>query len=143
MGNSADRAGCHFLTGEFGGGSTVNLDGVDVLGHGIGGVMRHIGLLAEAPGGARRRADVRHVMMTDPALFAYAPKAGIFEPAYRLGDDVAPGVLAGVIHDPATPWEQPLKVHFEGGGLAICVRTFANVKPGDCLGHLARDVPPR
>ncbi|MGB6118216.1 MAG: succinylglutamate desuccinylase/aspartoacylase family protein [Mesorhizobium sp.] len=141
MGNAADRNGCHFLSGEFGGGSTVNLEGRAMLAAGIDGVMRHLGLLR--PVREMSPVKTRHLFMTDPALFAFAPKGGIFEPAYRLGDELAPGALAGIIHDPTAPWEAPCEVRFEGGGLAICVRTFASVEPGDCLGHLARDVSAR
>lgn len=139
FGNVADQNGCHFLTGEFGGGSTVNLDGKLVAEHGVLGVLGHIGVLP------RKTVDkppekVRHLDINSPGLFAFSPVAGIFEPAFRLGDEVPAGGLAGLIHDPSTPWNPPLKVHFREGGLALCIRTFAKVKPGDCLGHLGRDV---
>jgi len=38
------------------------------------------------------------------------------------------------------PWKEPTEVRFNGSGLALCVRTFALVEAGDCLGHLASDV---
>lgn len=139
FGNVADQNGCHFLTGEFGGGSTVNLDGKEMARSGSLGVLRHVGLLPtekEHP----PRAEIRHLDISAPGLFAFSPVNGIFEPAFRLGDELLPGALAGLIHDPAAPWNPPLPVHFKDGGLAICIRTFARVKPGDCLGHLARDV---
>ena len=85
---------------------------------------------------------MRHFVMSDPDLFAFAPVAGIFEPRFRLGDELGPGSLAGVIHDPSQPWQAPVPVHFQSGGLAICIRTFAKVVPGDCLGHLAREIDP-
>lgn len=139
FGNVADQNGCHFLGGEFGGGSTVNLDGRQLAETGTFGVLRHLGMLPP-DGGGQPRSETRHLDMHAPGLFAFAPIGGIFEPAYRLGDELEPGALAGRIHDPNTPWKPPLEVHFKDSGLAICIRTFAKVKPGDCLGHLARDI---
>lgn len=144
FGNAADQNGCHFLTGEFGGGGTVNLEGKAMLEAGVLSVLRHLGILA-APASATTvsRTQTRHLTISDPDLFAFTPIAGVFEPAFALGEDVAAGALAGLIHDPAAPWNPPLEVRFKAGGLALCIRTFARVKPGDCLGHLARDIAAR
>ena len=64
----------------------------------------------------------------------------MFEPYFRLGDEVEAGRPAGVIHDPVQPWREPTEVRWKGSGLALCVRTFSLVAPGDCLAHLASDV---
>jgi predicted deacylase len=72
--------------------------------------------------------------------YIFAPRPGIFEPAFRLGDEVKAGQRAGLIHDLYEPWRTPAEVHFQGSGLALCIRTFARVEPGDCLGHLASDI---
>ena len=133
--NSAHAGNCLFLTGEFGGGSTINLDGLALAENGIGNILRHLGVLDGAP--AVPKAPARYAM-GDPGLFAYAPRDGIFEPAYRLGETLDPGALAGRIHDPLNPWDPPVEVRFAAGGLAVCIRTFCGVKAGDCLGHLAR-----
>src|SRR3546814_281608 len=71
--------------------------------------------------------------------YIFAPAAGIFEPAFTLGDEVQAGQFAGRIHDPRRPQAVPAEIFFEAGGLAICTRTLASVEPGDCLGHLASD----
>ncbi|MCU4180411.1 succinylglutamate desuccinylase/aspartoacylase family protein [Bosea sp. BH3] len=139
FGNVADQNGCHFLTGEFGGGSTVNLAGKAMLEAGVTGVLRHLSMLPQAAP-STAPFPTRHLTISDADLFAFAPAAGIFEPAFALGDELSAGALAGFIHDPTTPWNPPVEVRFKGGGLAICIRTFASVKPGDCLGHLARDI---
>jgi predicted deacylase len=70
----------------------------------------------------------------------FAPCNGIFEPKFKLGDEVKAGQIAGHVHDPIMPWKDPVEVAFKGSGLVLCVRTFALVEAGDCLGHLASDV---
>jgi len=102
--------------------------------------MAHLGLLGDRPKPAAPGTGTRRLTMDDPGLFAFAPEAGIFAPAYKLGDEIAAGQLAGQIYDPVAPWKPPTEVHFKSGGLAICIRTFALVAPGDCLGHLAADL---
>lgn len=139
FGNVADKQNCHFLTGEFGGGSTVNLDGVELLNSGLRRVLRHLGLTNETFEEGPHKCATRHLNLHDPDLFAFAPVHGIFEPAYRLGDELSPGSLAGKIYDASQPWQPPTEIRFKAGGLAVCIRTFAMVKPGDCLGHLASD----
>lgn len=140
FGNVADRNDCHFLTGEFGGGSTVNLAGRAMLERGAYGVMRHLGIVVAGGPEAGARQPIRRLTLEDPALFAFAPSAGVFEPAFALGDEVPAGALAGRIYDPTAPWTPAREVHFKTGGLAVCIRTFAQVETGDCLGHLAGDL---
>jgi predicted deacylase len=145
FGNVADKNDCHFLTGEFGGGSTVNLDGRAMLERGTYGVLRELGIVRgggpeAAPAESIKRPETRRLTLDDPGLFAFAPCAGTFEPAFALGDEVAAGALAGRIYDPVAPWTTPREVHFKSGGLAVCLRTFAQVTAGDCLGHLAGEI---
>ncbi|MBB3236723.1 succinylglutamate desuccinylase/aspartoacylase domain-containing protein [Phyllobacterium endophyticum] len=140
FGHIADKHNCHLLTGEFGGGSTVNLDGLSMLSSGLRRIFRHIGLTTETIEEPDRKTAIRCLSLHDPDLFAFSPAYGIFEPAYKLGDELAPGALAGRIFDATQPWKPPVEIRFRSGGLAICIRTFAMVKPGDCLGHLATDL---
>lgn len=140
FGKVANKYGCHFLTGEFGGGSSVNLDGLAMLKSGLGRVLHHVGLIGEPSDSARPTSSTRHLSLQDPGLFAFSPVNGIFEPSYRLGDELPANSVAGWIYDPVAPWNPPMEVRFKSGGLAVCIRTFARVKPGDCLGHLAKDI---
>jgi predicted deacylase len=140
FGNSAAKADCHFLTGEFGGGGTVSLDGAMTLERGMYGVLAEIGILAERPRFPAPALPTRRLTLGDPGLFAFAPGNGIFEPAFRLGDELAAGALAGRIYDPVNPWEEPTEIRFATGGLAVCIRTFAEVQAGDCIAHLAHDI---
>lgn len=139
IGNYAHQNNAFFLTGEFGGGSSVNLDGLQMINEGLPASLAHLGLLP--PNTARPpKRPIRRMVMDDPGLFAFAPCSGVFEPKFRLGDEVASGSVAGFIHNLEDPWAEPRVVTFKRGGLAVCIRTFALVQPGDCLGHLAAEL---
>ncbi|MEM7025604.1 MAG: succinylglutamate desuccinylase/aspartoacylase family protein, partial [Pseudomonadota bacterium] len=89
---------------------------------------------------SRGRGPTRVTTVAGPEYYIHAPCAGLFEPAFELGDTVEAGQLAGRIHfmdDPATP---PREVRFRAGGFAICRRPILRVERGDCLGHLATDI---
>jgi len=144
IGNYAMQNGVIFLTGEFGGGATVNVDGLQSL---EAGLMRYLiatGVLNDAKSS---QAEIKNegvhpifesFMMDDPGLFAFANKSGLFEPAFRLGDKLEAGDIAGFIYNTENPWEKPTVIRFASAGVALCIRTFALVEPGDCLGHLGR-----
>jgi predicted deacylase len=136
IGNYAHQNNVFFVTGEFGGGSTVNLEGLAVVEDGLRSVLSHLNVLAPATL-PPRRGKVRRLIMDDPGLYAFAPRRGMFEPKFALGGDVKDGALAGMIYDVDNPWADPIAVPFRKGGLAVCIRTFSLVEAGDCLGHLA------
>lgn len=138
VGNYADRNGVDFLTGEFGGGSTVSLPGLGVAERGVRGVLNYLGVL---PCDLRPVAPFLRLTMDDPGLYAFADRRGLFEPRFALGEEVAAGALAGVIHDLDIPWTEPVPICFRSAGIAVCIRTIALVEAGDCLGHLATVLP--
>lgn len=138
---AAQRHDVVFLTGEFGGGASVNLEGVRVVTDGISGMLRALGVLSD-PGAReeqRSASAIRRLKVEGPAHYLFASRSGVFEPRFRLGDEVRTGQLAGYIHDSEAPWREPEEVRFAGSGLVLCIRTLAQVTAGDCLGHLASD----
>lgn len=134
---AAQRNGAIFFTSEFGGGATVNMDGLAVAKEGVAGMLDVLGVLPR-PGATPPRVPSRRLVVR-PEHFAFAPCNGIFEPRFRLGDEIKAGDIAGYVYDPVMPWKEPVTVAFKGSGLALCIRTFALVQAGDCLGHLASD----
>ncbi len=68
-----------------------------------------------------------------PEDYVYTLEAGVFEPACGLGDRVNEGQLAGVVHDPKTPWRPPVEIHFGRAGAIVCERPLSFCEPGDCL----------
>ena len=75
-----------------------------------------------------------------PRAYVYAPEAGVFVQATRLGDAVAEGDLCGELLFPENPARAPIPLHFEAAGDVVCQRHPARVERGDCLAHLARPV---
>jgi predicted deacylase len=136
---AAERNGVLFFTGEFGGGAGVDPEGLAMLKAGLAGVLDVLGVLPRS-GPAPVPQRTRRLAIKGADNFVFAPCNGIFEPKFRLGDEITAGQAAGLIHDPVMPWKEPVAVAFKGSGLAICIRTFALVEAGDCLGHLANDV---
>ncbi len=139
IGNHAQQNGVFFVTGEFGGGGTVNLEGLKVVEDGLKSVLQHLKLLPER-NQLQPMKRTRRLVMDNPGLYAFAPCHGLFEPKFVLGDQLESGAVAGLIYDLDDPWAQPTEVRFEHPGLAVCIRTFSLVEAGDCLGHLASDV---
>lgn len=135
---AAERHGVMLFTGEFGGGARVSLEGSAIARAGLAGVLDAVGVLPRS-GPAPAPQKVRRLVVRGEH-FAYAPCNGAFEPKFQIGDEIKASQLAGLIHDPVMPWREPVEVAFKADGLALCIRTFALVEAGDCLGHLASDV---
>jgi uncharacterized protein len=138
IGVVARRHGTFLITGEFGGGGGVNLDGLALVKRGIAGVLDSLGVLPAAepltPGPAPTLYDFRAEHLV------YAPVPGIFEPSCRLGDTVETGHLAGLVHDPYRPWAEPHQVRFRAAGTVIMQRTHARVDAGFALAHLVEAI---
>lgn len=137
LGNYAKKNGVNFLCGEFGGGSSVNLEGLHTIDSGLIGYLYETGVLSEKLEAELNSEPTEYYTMEGSGLMAYAPKTGFFEPAFALGDTVESGSIAGYIYNLDNPWETPTTVSFQAGGVAVCIRTFSMVQPGDCIGHLA------
>jgi predicted deacylase len=138
IGSVAKRHGAYLITGEFGGGGGVNLDGLAVVKRGIAGVLDRLGVLAAqelSPAPQTRRFRFR------PEHYVFSPVPGIFEPACRLGDRIRAGQLAGLVHDPYRPWNEPERAYFQADGELFCLRTVARVDGGNFLAHLAEEEP--
>jgi len=134
---SALRHGTVFVSGEFGGSGRIDPQGVAFAERGLRRLACHLGLLkgpAPAPDAPLRMLD-----MDDPRLFTFAPAAGVFEPAVRLGDTVAAGQAAGWLHNVEDPAAAPRELRFAAAGLVMAIRATAHALRGDCLVHLARD----
>ncbi|MBP6019056.1 MAG: succinylglutamate desuccinylase/aspartoacylase family protein [Burkholderiaceae bacterium] len=137
IGSAARKHNVFFATGEFGGCGAVNPDGVDIIDAGIAGLLDQLGVLPlETP---RQTAAPSKRYSFRPEHYVFAPVPGIFEPAYRIGDWIEAGQLAGTIYDPYRPWNKPELVYFQASGLAVMKRMLARIDAGDCLGHLAHE----
>lgn len=133
--HAAMRHGASYLGGEYGGSGAVSREGVALIARGIRRLMRHMGMVEDAPA----EEPVRMVRVPSRAYFAYAPEPGLFEPATELGETVRAGQLCGEVHFPDNPARPPVPCHFKADGFVICRRHFGRVERGDCVAHLAID----
>ncbi|HXO00466.1 MAG TPA: deacylase, partial [Stellaceae bacterium] len=87
-------------------------------------------------------AATRIMQVRGQDYYVYAPDPGLFEPLVELGDEVAAGAPAAIIHPHDTPWRAPATAAFGRAGTVICKRVPGRVERGDCLYHLATDFAP-
>jgi predicted deacylase len=135
---AADRAGVVGVGTELGGAGTVTLKTLGVARTGVRNMLGHFGLMPPPP---VENAGVRPRLMQvgGPEYYVHAPGRGLFEPAFKLGDEVRKGQRAGFIHAVDDPGALPVEVVFRGDGTVICKRPILRVERGDCLAHLATD----
>ncbi len=137
---AADRAGVVGVGTELGGAGTVTRETLNVARRGVRNMLGHLGLMEPAPP-ADASTTSRLMRVGGPEYYLHAPGRGLFEPVFELGDEVHPGQTAGYIHAVDDPAALPVEVAFRGGGTVICKRPILQVERGDCLAHLATDVP--
>ena len=139
---ASHKRGVAQIGGEYGGAGRVDPDGVARLRAAVLRGLRHVGALlpdagfeVPAPAGASREVEI-----LGRDYYVYAPEAGLFEPARRLGDEVRKGDLCGVVHFIDNPARPPEPAYFRHDGLLICKRHPGRVERGDCVAHLATDI---
>ncbi len=128
------------LGGEFGGAGDVSIDGIRLIEAGMRRFLAHLEVMA-LPKDAPAPPATRFVEVKDRSYYVYAPERGIFEPLVRLGDQVEAGQPAARLHFVENPAREPVLCHFRQRGLVICRRAIGRCEPGDCLFHLATDMP--
>jgi len=136
---AAERAGIPMIAAELTGGAAVSTSALAIADAGTRAVLRHLGVVAEPDAGSERRT--RFVRIADRRHFVFCPRPGIFEPCAMLGDTVAAGDLAAVVHDLDDPTAQPTEVRFVAGGLVLVRRLPALAAAGDYLFTTGELVP--
>lgn len=139
--SSAHRNGCIYLSTELGGAGSVNVDNLALSWAGTVRLLLHFGLLKQSASLEPIRAAVRtrFVQVPDRSHQLHASTGGIFEPRFKLGDEVRSGQLAGLTYSQLEPTREPVPSHFKADGFVICRRHPALVEAGDCLAHTAVD----
>ena len=132
---AARRQGVLHLGTELAGGGTLTIAALRAAEQGVRRVLKLIGALAgHVP--ADPAPPTRILQVRGPRYFVYAPDAGLFEPLVELGDEVAAGQPAGLIHFHDTPWREPSTAVFQRSGVVMCKRMPCRTERGDCLFHL-------
>jgi predicted deacylase len=139
--SSAHLNDCVYLCTEMGGAGTVGVDALAIAHAGTARLLQHFGLLrrTDALQPIRNAEHTRFVQVPDRSYQVHAAAVGIFEPVFRLGQDVKVGQLAGLTYSQYEPTREPLASYFEADGFVICRRHPGLVQPGDCLAHVAVD----
>ena len=135
---AAYRQGALSLTTEIGGGGWVD---PALMAAAERGLMRGLAAIGIYRGGVGAEPHPTPTMFLEvrPEHYVFAQEAGLFEPLADLGDIVAGGQPAALIHHPETPGREPDTVTFNASGLVLCKRVPARVERGDCVFHLAAD----
>jgi predicted deacylase len=128
---ACERAGVPMIAAELGGGGFLSDAALGVAEAGVLAVLRHAGLLAEEVGDGARFSRLMRV--PDRRHFLMCPRAGLFEPAVRIGDTVAEGTTAGWVHDVDDPAAAPWKVVFAVAGEVVARRLPVLTACGDYL----------
>jgi predicted deacylase len=136
---AAERQGVISIGSELGGGGTVTPAALRIAERGLWNLLVHMGILPDSQRIATE-APTRIFEIAGPDYFVYAPQEGVFEPLVELGDMVAKGQPAGLIHTPETPWREPAEVAFAHEGFVLCKRIPGRTVRGDCLFHLGTDL---
>jgi predicted deacylase len=129
---SAHRLGIPCIATEMGGAGTTRPVTLETARRGLRNVLAHWKLIdpPHARPAETRLVDVR------PEHHVYAPRRGVFAPAFDLGDVVPDGSVFGHIHDLEQPEDVPVPVIAKVGGTVLARRVPAKVEPGDCLAQL-------
>jgi predicted deacylase len=95
---AARRNRVRFVTGEFGGAATVNLDGLEILASGLMQALSAVGILKDIDPDTRPSgsAAIQRLCVKGSVHYVFAPKPGIFEPRFKIGDCVEAGANRGL-----------------------------------------------
>lgn len=132
------RQGVVSMGTELGGGGLVTPHSLKVAQDGMRRVLAHIGLLQ---GPVPAPTPTRLTELGGDDYYVYASDGGLFEPLVDLGAEVRKDQPAARIHFHHTPWREPEILSFKRDGLVLCKRVPARCERGDCLFHLATDLP--
>ena len=133
---AAARKGVAMIAAELGGGGAATPAAVAAADAGIARCLAHLGLIVEASPGA---GPSRAVELSSPAQTLHAPRAGLFEPHFEPGEEVAAGALAATLHAIGEPERPPLDLSFPISGVVLARGNRGLVERGEMLALIARD----
>jgi predicted deacylase len=129
--------GVPFLSTEFGGGALVTRHSLAAA---IAGVRRILHWAGVWPGDVS--APGTRFVAPVPGSRVLAPRAGLFEPAFDVGEVVAAGQTAGCLHDVDEPLQPPRELRFTVAGVVVNRYRSAMVPAGAVLATVAAPLAP-
>jgi predicted deacylase len=126
---TAERMGVVAISSELGGINRVSIPGVTATERGVHNVLKHHGVIEGAVEPAERPTEI--VTVPDYDCYAFAPRAGLFQPFDALGAEVRAGEAAGVLHRIDDPTGAAEVIRYGRDGILWCTRGHAQVREGD------------
>jgi predicted deacylase len=126
------------LAAEMGMGGWLTGDSVQLTREATRRFLKHTGVLpriATVPG-----VKTRWTRINGAAAYLFAPCDGYFERRFKLGDPIAAGQIAGLMHQLARPELEPEPVHFRSAGQLYAHGLVGHVRAGQNLAVLTEDV---
>ena len=139
MSAACDRANVPMISSELGGQGAISLGPYRIGYAGVRGVLAHYGILAAPPEGVPEKRT-RFMLIPDRSYSAMATIDGLFMPAVVLGDQVAPGDLAGTIHSLGDLTAPAVDIRFQKPGTVVARRAATLVRRGEFMFHCAVEV---
>lgn len=139
---AAGRAGAIGLSGEFGGGGTVNPASMAFTAEAIDRLLLTLGIIGK-PVLSQHLADIPPLVLLSLSRHSqgiYATRRGWFEPAVALGSRVRAGDLAGWYHDLERIELAEEALRFAEDGIVISHRLHCDSQAGDCLIQIAEPI---
>ncbi|MFP5513202.1 MAG: N(2)-acetyl-L-2,4-diaminobutanoate deacetylase DoeB [Alphaproteobacteria bacterium] len=133
---AAEEQGKVFVTTELGGGGTARAETIAIAKRGVRNVLRHAGILTEAPPTdpeTTRPEASRWLDMPSADCFRFAEDSGLIEACVDLGQPVRRGDLLARIHPIGRTGLAPAEYRAALDGI-LAARHFPGlVKAGDCI----------
>ena len=126
---SAEALGKTFVTTELAGGGTATPETAAIARHGVRNLLKHAGILDDAP----ERQETRWLTMEEAGTFAASPADGLVDYALALGDEVRRGEPVARIIPHGSTGAAPVTVTAPGDGLLIGRHFPGLVQTGDCV----------
>ena len=138
-GRAAVRAGVMHLSGEFGGGGLLNASDFHIAERCVYRLLDHLGIypLDEKWNDTCETKFIEN----HQGHYVYAPSDGVLESSVVLGDDVEAGQIAGYLHRPEFPLQEPTPLYFTSPGIVACIRAMGRTRQGDCLFQQLSEIP--
>jgi predicted deacylase len=135
----ASLKGIPTLAAEMGMGGWLTGESVQATREATHRFLKHTGVLpriATVPGVATRWTRIN-----GGTAYVFAPCDGYFERRFQLGDIIASGQLAGLMHQLSRPELEPEPVYFKSAGTLYAHGLIGHVRAGQNLAVLTEDVP--
>lgn len=133
--SAVEARGILSLGTELGGWGRVSVEGVRIGQRGVMNVLKHFGVVEGTPDTGQRNAEpgTRHMMVRDPACYAFAPANGLFEPCHLAGEKVEAGEAAGFLHFVEDVDRPEIEIRYRQSGILWMAAGPGRVQRGDAI----------